>query len=141
MSGGDFFDTNVLVYQFDDRTPGKQETAHRVIRTAISEGSGVISFQVVQECLNVVTRKLIPPLSAGEALQFLQVSLLSLWHVWPSRELYEHTLGIQARHSYSFYDSLIIAAALEAGCARLYSEDFQDGQRIEGLTIVDPFRT
>lgn len=49
-------------------------------------------------------------------------------------------MRIQSRYLYSFYDSLIIAAALEAGCGNLYSEDLQDRQRIEQLTIVNPFR-
>jgi predicted nucleic acid-binding protein len=53
--------------------------------------------------------------------------------------LYHRALDIQARYRYGFYDALIIAAALSDGCSRLYSEDFQDGQRIEGLTIVNPF--
>jgi predicted nucleic acid-binding protein len=57
----------------------------------------------------------------------------------PSRGLYEQALNIQGRYGYGFYDSLIIAAALEAACSRLISEDFQDGQRIEGLRIVNPF--
>ncbi|MBA3636750.1 MAG: PIN domain-containing protein, partial [Rubrobacteraceae bacterium] len=63
-----------------------------------------------------------------------------LWTVSPSLALYRRTLDLQARYRYSFYDSLIIAAALDAGCTRLYSEDLQDGQRIEGLTVENPFR-
>ena len=48
-------------------------------------------------------------------------------------------VSLQGRYGYSFYDSLIIAAALEVGCTRLYSEDLQHDQRIHGLTIVNPF--
>jgi predicted nucleic acid-binding protein len=54
-------------------------------------------------------------------------------------QLYQRALDIQARYRYGFYDALIIAAALEAGCIRLYSEDLQHGQRIERLTIENPF--
>ena len=54
--------------------------------------------------------------------------------------LLERGLRIRSRYRYSFYDSLIIAAALKAGCRDLYSEDLQDGQRIEQLTIKNPFR-
>ena len=46
---------------------------------------------------------------------------------------------MHTQHGFSFYDSLIVASALEAGCVRLYSEDMQHGQRVEQLTIVNPF--
>ena len=59
---------------------------------------------------------------------------------WPSQGLYHRALDIQARYRYGFYDALIIAAALDAGCTRLYSEDLQHGQRIDGLIIENPFK-
>ena len=55
--------------------------------------------------------------------------------------LYHASLDIQSRYRFAYYDALIVAAALDAGCATLYSEDLQDGQRIEGLTLVDPFQS
>ena len=58
----------------------------------------------------------------------------------PTRALYQRALDLQTRYQFRFYDALIVAAALAAGCTRLYSEDLQHGQRIEGLTIVNPFR-
>ena len=66
--------------------------------------------------------------------------LAPLWTVNPSRELYERGLALRDRYGFSFYDSMIVAGALEAGCVRLYSEDLQHGQRIQSLTIEDPFR-
>ena len=63
-----------------------------------------------------------------------------LWIVHPSRELYEHGLALRDRYGFSFYDSMIVAGAVESGCVRLYSEDLQHGQRIQSLTIEDPFR-
>ncbi|MBI3154384.1 MAG: hypothetical protein HYZ20_03150 [Burkholderiales bacterium] len=65
---------------------------------------------------------------------------MPLMQVGASAELYRRALGVRARWRYGFYDSLVIAAALAAGCSRLLSEDLQHGQRIESLTIVDPFR-
>lgn len=65
---------------------------------------------------------------------------MPLWTVSPSPALYHRALDVQARYRFSFYDSLIVAAAIEAGCARLYSEDLQDDQRVDGLTIENPFR-
>ena len=66
---------------------------------------------------------------------------MPLWRVNPTRALYQRGLDLQTRYRFSFYDSLIVAAALDAGCKTLYSEDLQHGQRVEGVTITDPFRT
>ncbi|MDZ7728612.1 MAG: PIN domain-containing protein [Dehalococcoidia bacterium] len=75
----------------------------------------------------------------AESTRFLDGVLLPLWTVMPSVALYRRALELQDRYRYSFYDSLIIAAALEAGCTRLLSEDLHDGQDIEGLRIENPF--
>ena len=73
--------------------------------------------------------------------ELLDEILIPLWQIDPIEAslLYRTGLRIQVRYGYSFYDSLIVAAALGAGCTTLYSEDMQDGQRIEGLTIRNPF--
>ena len=65
--------------------------------------------------------------------------LAPMWKISPSSALYDRALEVQDRYRYGFRDSLIVAAALDAGCTRLYSEDLPDGQRIEGLTIENPF--
>jgi predicted nucleic acid-binding protein len=111
------------------------------VDSALQTGEGRISFQVVQETLNVITRKFRTPVALSDARELMDGVLTPLWRVNPTRELYERALDIQDRYQYSFYDALIIAAALSAGCTRLYSEDLQDGQRIEGLTIQNPFRS
>jgi predicted nucleic acid-binding protein len=137
----DFIDSNVLVYHFDDRDAAKRQTAERVVRDALETRSGCISFQVVQESMNVLTTKLSKTLAPADARRFLDDVLVPLWSVHPSVALYQRALDVQARFRYGFYDSLIIAAALAEGCTRLLSEDLQDGQRIEGLTIVNPFES
>jgi predicted nucleic acid-binding protein len=136
----DFIDSNVFVYLFDEADERKREIADGIVGSALQAHTASISFQVVQEILNVVTRKLPTPMTAEDAGRFLEQVLEPLWRVSPSPALYLRALGIQARYRFSFHDSLIIAAALDAGCSRLYSEDLQDGQRIEGLTIENPFR-
>jgi len=136
---GDFLDTNILIYLFDDTAPEKRDTAQALIRSGLDAGTAVISHQVVQETLNVMTRKLAVPASPEQARKFMDTVLTPLWRIMPSVDLYRRGLELQARYRYSFYDSLIIAAALEAGCHRLYSEDLQNGARIEGLTITNPF--
>jgi predicted nucleic acid-binding protein len=134
---GDFLDSNVILYAFDvDQR--KQEIARRLVNDALV-GDALISFQVVQEVLNILTRKAQALPTGDEPRRVLEDVLMPLWHVMPSEDLYARALALQSRYQFAFYDSLIIAAALQAGCTRLLSEDLQTGQRIERLTIVDPF--
>lgn len=139
MSAADFLDTNVLIYLFDETDDRKRAIASGLVRDGLAAGDACISFQVVQETLQVVTRKLDPPATAAEAGRLLDEVLAPLWTVSPDPALYRRALELQERYSLSFYDALIVAAALEAGCTRLLSEDLQHGQRIERLTIEDPF--
>jgi predicted nucleic acid-binding protein len=137
---GDFIDSNVFVYLFDETDEFKRDTAERIVDSALQAHSASISYQVVQETLNVLTRKLATPMTTEGARSFMQEVLAPLWRISPSPALYHRALDVQARYRFGFYDSLIVAAALDAGCERLYSEDLQDGQRIEGLVIENPFR-
>jgi predicted nucleic acid-binding protein len=136
----DFLDSNIFIYTFDTTNAKKSTRARSLIDTALGLGNGHVSFQVVQETLRVITGKLRRPALPEEAQAFMQSALLPLWSVMPSAALYAKALELQARWQYSFYDSLIVAAALEARCDRLLTEDLQDGQRIEGLSIENPFR-
>jgi predicted nucleic acid-binding protein len=135
----DFLDSNIFVYLIDDTGDPRRQVAETVVLDALRNGHACISFQVVQETLNVYTRRAPRPVAPRDASRFLEKFLAPLWTVMPSGALYLLALSIQARYHYSFYDSLIIAAALEAGCKRLLSEDLQAGQTIEGLAIVNPF--
>lgn len=134
-----FLDTNVFVYCFDTREPGKQRRARQLVEQALAERRGLISYQVAQEFLNVATRRFAVPLSAEDARLYLERVLAPLWEVQASAELCRRGLEITERWRLSFYDALVVAAALVAGCKTLYSEDLQDGQNIDGLTIVNPF--
>lgn len=136
---GEFIDTNVFVYLFDETDDRKRGIAEGIVESALRTSGASISFQVVQETLNVVTRKLAAPMATEDAHRFLEHVLAPLWRVRPSLSLYGRALDLQARYRYGFYDSLIIAAALEAGCDRLYSEDLQGGQNIDSLRIENPF--
>ncbi|WP_273846805.1 PIN domain-containing protein [Rubrobacter calidifluminis] len=137
---GDFVDSNIFVYLFDETDRFKRNVAERIVERGLQEHNASISYQVVQEVLNVLTSKLAEPISTEGARRFMLEVLAPLWRISPRPALYHRALDIQARYRYGFYDSLIVAAALEAGCDRLYSEDLQDGQRIEGLVIENPFR-
>src|SRR5215212_6229345 len=139
MSAECFIGTNLFIYQLEASDEHKAATADRIIRKGIQSHNACVSFQVVQECLNTVLRKAEIPLSTDETKQYLDNVLAPLYRVSASISLYRRALDLQVRYRYGFYDSLVIAAALDAGCSRLYSEDLQDGQRIEGLTIENPF--
>jgi len=108
------------------------------VQQALEHETGCISYQVVQETLNVLTRKL--NATPDTARQLLDYVPMPLWQVNPTQTLYQRGLDLQARYRLGFYDSLIVAAALEAGCKILYSEDMQHGQWIEGIMITNPFQ-
>lgn len=140
MSAKFFIDTNVLIYTFDQSDPVKKEKAIRLVGEALEEGSGIVSFQVVQEFLSAALHKFKKPLSGDEISGYYEEILGPLCGIYPDAELYRKALRIHRETQYHFYDSLIIASALEAGCKTLYSEDLQNGRRIAGLAIKDPFR-
>lgn len=127
-----FFDTNILLYVVkgdDPRSP---------MATELLLQGGCISVQVLNEFANAARKKL--KKSWGEIHEALvdireacdsPLSLTLMTH--------EAALRIASRYGFNIYDSLILASAIEAGCDVLYSEDMQDGQKIDGLTIRNPF--
>lgn len=139
LSGFFFLDTNILVYSFDDSAPAKQATAREIIQGALETQRGIISTQVVQEFLNVSTRKFSRPLNRDEARAYTHAVLMPLCRHYPSIAFYERALDVQAETGYSFYDALIVTAAIAGGCQTLLSEDMQDGRSVQGLQIINPF--
>jgi predicted nucleic acid-binding protein len=132
-----FFDSNTLVYT-DDVTDGRrQRRALELIAEARRRGTGVVSTQVLQEYFVAATRKLgVAATTARRKVELfarLQVVLIDVADMLAAIDL--HRL-----HQFSFWDALVIRAAQHSGCAVLYTEDMQHGRRIDGLTIVDPFR-
>jgi predicted nucleic acid-binding protein len=140
MSAKVFLDTNVFIYQLDSSDARKHKIAERLVREALESDRACISYQVVQECLNTVLRKAEVALDAQGARAYLDAVLLPLMKVGASAALYVRALDIQSRWRFGFYDSLVVASALSAGCDTLYTEDLQHGQVIETLTISNPFR-
>ncbi|MDX1641434.1 MAG: PIN domain-containing protein [Balneolaceae bacterium] len=139
MSDRYFLDTNIIIYSFDDRDVQKQEIAKQLITEGLLQNQAVISYQVVQEFVNVVTRKFSTPLSVKDCQLYVDSILGPMWEVYSSKGLIRSALDITERWQYPFYDSLIIAAALEASCKILYSEDLQHEQKIYSLQILNPF--
>ncbi|MGC2530892.1 MAG: PIN domain-containing protein [Candidatus Acidiferrum sp.] len=139
MSASFFLDTNVFVYEASRKHPVRQLVAARLIVDALNSGNGTISFQVVQEFFSVAFRRFSPAMSLIEAHEAVAHTFGPLRTVHSSYRLYQRALELSRRFSLSWYDSLIVAAALEADCRILYSEDFQHGQKFDNLRVQNPF--
>lgn len=140
MSAEFFIDTNVLVYHLDTTDKRKHKIAEGIVRDALAVGNACISSQVVQECLNVLLRKAAAPLGNEQARIYLDAVLLPLTQVGWSENVIHRALDVKARWRFGFHDSLIVAGAMLGGCKTLLSEDLQHGQRLDGLTVENPFR-
>lgn len=133
-----FVDTNVFVYAFDRGAPEKRRIARTWIRDLAGEGHIVLSVQVLQEFFVAVTRKLTHPLSAPHARR--AAATLAQWPVIRADSSTVLSAADRvASDMLSFWDALIIEAALGCGAGTLLTEDLQRGRRIDGITIVDPF--
>ena len=140
MSDRVFLDTNVLLYAYDRDAGDKHNVASDLVREIWQAGTGALSTQVLQEFYVNVTAKITPPLSPSQARAI--VSRYFVWHVEPNvPQSVVRASEIQERNRLSFWDALIVAAASQAGAAVLYTEDLNHGQTIEGVKVVNPFRT
>jgi len=139
MNGRSFVDTNVVVYSADEN-PGERVKHEAAIRLLTHEpDSLVISTQVLQEFYVVVTRKLAYPLDEERAARALR-GLAKLDVVGADVPLVMAAVDTSRTAKLSLWDALIIEAARQAGCARVYSEDLSNGQEIRGVTVENPFR-
>jgi len=141
MNAGKFFlDTNIFVYTFEERHSAKRDRACQLVAQALETRLGIVSYQVVQEFLNVATRKFAKPMSVSDAQLYLARVLAPLCEVFPDAALYSQALSISGEMGIGFYDALIVGSAIGAGAAILWSEDLQHGRRIRELEIRNPFR-
>jgi predicted nucleic acid-binding protein len=132
-----FVDTNVFLYEKETTTSTKREAARSWIKELWSREAGRISSQVLVE-FHANARKVVPGASPDEIRYALR--RLYRWNpILVDISLIERAWTIEDRYHISWWDALIVAAAQAAGCAYLLSEDLQDGQRFDGVTIVDPF--
>lgn len=134
-----FLDTNILVYSFDPDTPAKARTAEKLITRGLTSGLGAISYQVAQEFVHVALRRFADGMSAEELERYSLRVLFPLMKISSSAELFLHGLHLQSVSRLSWYDSLIVAAALQGNCKILYTEDLQHGQRFGDLVVQNPF--
>lgn len=138
MSSLVFFDTNILLYADDRRSPAKQENAAHLFAKHLRENTAVVSLQVLQEYFVIATRKLgldaVVAQQKAETIACAKVVCFSAPDVIAAIEL--HRLG-----NLSFWDALIVHAARISGATILYSEDLHAGARIGGVKVVNPFKS
>jgi predicted nucleic acid-binding protein len=133
-----FVDANILVYA-EDRDAGSKHTVARDLITDLwRSGEGVLSIQVLQEFFVIVTRKVPRPLAPEEALSVVERYLT--WRVVENTgDLLLAGIRLASTLKVSFWDALVVQAARNAHCDRLWTEDLNHGQRIGELTITNPF--
>ena len=136
MSAEVFLDTNVVVYAFDKTAPKKQACARELLNV---DANWAISWQVIQEFSNVALHRFAQPVTTDFLNNFIDLVLWPKCVVFPSRELNSTALRLQHRTQYRYYDSLILASAIESGATTLLSEDLQAGRQFGNLTIQNPF--
>jgi predicted nucleic acid-binding protein len=135
MSGGSFVDTNIWVYaHLEDAQDPRCATAWDFIR---GRTDAVISAQVTAEYFNVMRRNAQDEarIERNITRMLRQCRVQSM-----DSNLVRRTLGVRKHYGFSIWDSQVVAAALEAGCDTLYTEDLQHGQVIDSITIIDPLR-
>ena len=139
MSDKYFVDTNILVYAHDRTAGMKHERALAVVDRLWDSGKGVLSTQVLQElCINL-RRKTARPLPVAEVRQMIRD--YSAWEiVTNTAESVLDALDMEKRYKTSFWDALILQAAMSSGATFLYSEDLAEGQKYATLQVVNPLK-
>jgi predicted nucleic acid-binding protein len=133
-----FIDTNLWVYRLDRREPAKSEQIRPWLATVICEHEVVLSTQVLIELRAVSTRKLQPPLSDSQITEVLE-ALSGFEVVSTDAHLVLDAHQLANIEQLSWFDALIVEAAIRSRCAILFSEDFSHGRQIGGLVVINPF--
>ncbi|RPH52195.1 MAG: PIN domain-containing protein [Desulfobacteraceae bacterium] len=137
MSDRIFVDTNILVYAHDLSAGDRHAKASAVIESLWEAETGIISTQVLQEFYVTVTRKIKNPLTPAEAREIIRNYL-----AWPVQnndlETTIRASEIEERNSLSFWDAMIVAAALRLQAQKIITEDLNHGQIIEGILVENP---
>lgn len=134
-----FIDTNVVIYIFDKNNKDKRIKAQNILKQALSSMKGIVSFQVIQEFCDAALKKFEIHLSAPDCKTFINNFLFPICDIFPGLELYNKAIEIKESSNYGFYDSLIIASAIEGKCNILYSEDLSNNEKFMSLQIINPF--
>lgn len=133
-----FIDSNILLYAYDTSETTKQPIAVALLARLWRERAGALSTQVLQEFYSVATSKRRPPMSPPVARD-----IIDIYRGWPVTVIEPALIlaasRLQERHRLSFWDALIVQAAIVAGATTLLTEDLSAGQVIDGVQVVNPF--
>jgi predicted nucleic acid-binding protein len=139
MNVKSFLDTNIIVYAFDQSFPAKATIAQRLIADGVADKQAIISYQVVQEFINVALRGFHLAIVRSDLETFVLTALFPMMAISSSPALLIEALRLQSASRLAWYDSVIVAAAIQGRCKVLYSEDLQHGQRFGDLVVQNPF--
>ena len=132
-----FVDTDILVYAYDRGAGEKHQCSAQLVEQLWHDGNGILSTQALQEFYVNVRRKAKQPISAVEAR-----SLIADYLVWEpivnDGALVLDAIDAEQRYQLSFWDALIVVAAIKGGADVIFSEDLNDGQRFGSVTVKDP---
>lgn len=138
MSDKVFLDTNIIVYAHDRSSGDKHAVAREIMERLWESRKGVISVQILQEFFVCVTQKIAKPLVIKNARTILEY--LSNWDVVVNdKYITLKAIDLQEKYRFSFWDSLVIQAAIQGQARILFSEDLPDGQVIKDVKILNPF--
>jgi len=133
-----FLDTNIIVYAFDSSAKRKNEIARQILVDLWNSREGLISTQVLQEFYVTITQKIPKPLDRKLAIQVIQ-DLLRWDVIINDGDAIIEAIDIQTKHKFSFWDAMIIQAAIKGGAELILSENLASGRRIQGVTLKNPF--
>jgi predicted nucleic acid-binding protein len=138
MTAPCFVDANVLVYAHNPAEPLKRDVALALLSRLWADFSGRTSVQALNEFYTVITRKLSARMSQDDA--WIEVEEYLRWSPQQlDSGILQRARHIEARYKLSWWDSLVVAAAQQQGCALLYTEDLQHGAIFDGVKVVNPF--
>ena len=135
----DFIDTNIFIYVHDETDVKKSLKARALLIELTSTNKGCISTQVIQEFCNVALRKSATPLKIIDVRKIVRELMDPLLAHQPDAEFILRALETYDRYSLSFYDAMIVQAAIDLHCTILYSEDLQHGAQYNKVKVVNPF--
>ncbi len=139
-TSGVFVDADILIYSEDGADPAKQKAALAWLTVLWQRGTGRISTQVLNEFYLLATRKINPPMPAGDARA--EVRRYELWQPWQTdHATVESAWAVESRYGLHYRDSLVVAAAQHLGCRYLLSEDLVHEQHYGGVQVINPFKT
>ena len=134
----EFVDSTVLVYGDDSSAGPRQAAALQLLDRIWASRTGCLSVQVLQEYFVTITRKVPKPMPDDVAEE--RIRDLSVWTIFsPAAEDVIAAIALARKHKLSFWDAMILESAAQLGCETVWSEDLQDGLRVRGVVVRNPF--